>query len=123
MKVYVYIQQKPLKVKTYTSLTALYLANKSDLSVSKSTLEKYNFDSFDYVTSRVIISKTEPQTTGDIYRESLQKVVAELKDASSKAADSQKEWKKACELSQQQKDGYKKMLGDLDKEIDDLLNN
>jgi hypothetical protein len=68
MKVFVLIQQKPLKVTTYTSLTALYEANKSVLGVSKSTLDKYDFDSFDYVNSRIIISKTEPQTTGDVRR-------------------------------------------------------
>lgn len=68
MKVYVCILQRPLKVTTYTSLTALYEANRGVLRVSKSTLDKYDFDSFDYVTSRVIISKTQPQTTGDIRR-------------------------------------------------------
>jgi len=68
MKVFVFIQQKPLKITTYTSLTALYEANKNVLSVSKSTLDKYDFDRFDYVNNRIIISKTNPHTTGDIRR-------------------------------------------------------
>lgn len=66
MKVFVLILQKPLKVKTYTSLTALYEDNKEILNVSKSTLDKYPFDQFDYVNSQIIISKTETLTTGDV---------------------------------------------------------
>lgn len=66
MKVFVLILQKPLKVKTYTSLTALYEANKEVLNVSKSTLDKYPFDQFDYVNNRIVISKTTALTTGDV---------------------------------------------------------
>lgn len=66
MKVFVLILQKPLKVKTYTSLTALYEANKEVLNVSKSTLDKYQFDQFDYVNNRIVISKTTALTTGDV---------------------------------------------------------
>lgn len=66
MTVYVFIQQRPLKVTTYTSLVALYEANKSIIDVSKSTLYKWKFDSFNYVNSHYIIAKTESQSTGDI---------------------------------------------------------
>lgn len=66
MKVFVLILQKPLKVKTYTSLAALYEANKEALNVSKSTLDKYPFDQFDYVNNRIVISKTTALTTGDV---------------------------------------------------------
>lgn len=66
MKVFVLILQKPLKVKTYTSLTALYEANKEVLNVSKSTLDKYPFDPFDYVNNRIVISKTTALTTGGV---------------------------------------------------------
>jgi peptidoglycan/xylan/chitin deacetylase (PgdA/CDA1 family) len=66
MTVYVFIRQRPLKVTTYTSLAALYEANKSIIDVSRSTLYKWNFNSFDYVNSRFIIAKTESLSTGDI---------------------------------------------------------
>lgn len=70
MKVFVLIYQKPLKVKTYTSLTALYEDNTATkLGVSKSKLEKYDFDHFNYVSNLVIISKTETKGTGDVRRE------------------------------------------------------
>nr|DAE47096.1 MAG TPA: hypothetical protein [Caudoviricetes sp.] len=65
MKVYVLIKQKPLKVKTYTSLQALFEDN-DNLGVSKSKLDKWDFDKFDLVDSRFIISKTESLTTGDV---------------------------------------------------------
>lgn len=66
MKVFVLITQKPLKVKTYTSLTALYEDNREELNVSKGTLDRYPFDQFDYVNYKIIISKTEALTTGDV---------------------------------------------------------
>lgn len=66
MKVFVFIQQRPLKVSTYTSLTALYEANQSILCISKSTLDKWQFDSYNYVSSRYIIAKTESQSTGSV---------------------------------------------------------
>ena len=66
MKVFVFIQQKPLQIKTYTSLTALYEANKHALEVSKSKLDKYPFDQFDYVNHKIVISKTIALTTGDV---------------------------------------------------------
>ncbi len=70
MKVFTLIYQKPLKIKTYTSLTALYEDNTAvNLGVSKSTLEKYEFDRFNYVSNYVIISKTETKGTGDVRRE------------------------------------------------------
>lgn len=68
MNVYTLIQQRPLKVKTYTSLTALYEANKDIIRVSKSTLEKYGLDSRYFVDSRIIITKTTTQTSGDVRR-------------------------------------------------------
>lgn len=68
MKVFVLILQKPLRVKTYTSLTALIDNNNiSDLGASKSKLEKWNW-SFDYITHNVVISKTEALTAGDVRR-------------------------------------------------------
>lgn len=66
MTVYVFIRQKPLKVTTYTSLAALYEANKSVIGISKSTLDKWQFNSFDYVNSRYIIAKTKSRSTNDI---------------------------------------------------------
>lgn len=66
MKVFVLVQQKPLNIKTYTSLTALYEANKDILEVSKSKLDKYPFDQFDYVSHKIVISKTTALTTGDV---------------------------------------------------------
>ncbi|NDW19658.1 hypothetical protein D0T53_12160 [Dysgonomonas sp. 216] len=69
MKVYVLILQKPLKIKVYSSLTALIEDNEpSTLGASKSKLQKHDFDSFDYITSRIIISKKETLSTGDIRR-------------------------------------------------------
>jgi hypothetical protein len=64
MTVYVFIRQQPLKVTTYTSLAALYEANKSIIDVSISTLYKWKFDSYDYINSRYIISKTEACSVG-----------------------------------------------------------
>lgn len=67
MKVFVLILQKPLRIYTYTSLAALCEDhNLSDLSVSKSTLEKYPFDKFNFENGRVIISKTYTKSTGDV---------------------------------------------------------
>lgn len=69
--VYVIIYQKPLQIKVYSSLTALFEDN--DLSVigaSKSKLQKWSFNQFDYITHKVIISKREPLTTGDVRRQS-----------------------------------------------------
>ncbi|MDR1504671.1 MAG: hypothetical protein LBT43_19655 [Prevotella sp.] len=65
MKIFVFIEQRPLKVTTYTSLAALYKINKSIIGVSKSTLYKWQFDSYNYVNSRYIIAKTKSQSTGD----------------------------------------------------------
>jgi hypothetical protein len=72
MTVYVFIRQRPLKVTTYTSLAALYEANKSIIEISKSTLYKWNFNSFDYITSRFIIAKTKSQSTGYVKKENIQ---------------------------------------------------
>ncbi|MDR1883765.1 MAG: hypothetical protein LBR26_13415 [Prevotella sp.] len=66
MKIFVFISQRPLGVSTYTSLTALFEANKTILGISKSTLDKWPFDSFNYITSRYIIAKTESRSTGDV---------------------------------------------------------
>lgn len=66
MKIFVLVKQRPLRVKTYTSLTALYEDN-NDLRVSKSKLEKWDF-TFDYIDTRYIISKTYSQSTGDVRR-------------------------------------------------------
>ncbi len=68
MKVFVLILQKPLKVLSYTSLSALYNDNKAIIDVSKSTLDHHDFDRFHYLSNRFIIAKTDTQTTGDIKR-------------------------------------------------------
>ena len=68
MKVFVFIKQKPLKITTYTSLTALYEANKSLIPVSKSKLDKDDLAAFPYTDSRIIIAKTETQSSGDVRR-------------------------------------------------------
>lgn len=68
MKVYVLILQKPLRVKSYTSLVALIEDNNiEDLGASKSKLEKWNW-SFDYIAHKVVISQTEALTAGDVRR-------------------------------------------------------
>lgn len=68
MKVYVLILQKPLRVKSYTSLVALIEDNNiEDLGASKSKLEKWNW-SFDYIAHNVVISQTEALTAGDVRR-------------------------------------------------------
>jgi hypothetical protein len=73
MKIYVLIHQKPLEVKTYSSLRALIEDNDvSAIGASRSKLEKFPFDRFDYVNSRYIISRSEPKTTGDVRRKSIQ---------------------------------------------------
>lgn len=84
MKVFVFIQQKPLKIKTYTSLTALYEANRSLISVSKSKLDKDDLVAFPYTDSRIIIAQSETQSSGDVrrsqyYTQSLDKFKANLK--------------------------------------------
>ncbi len=89
MKVFVFIQQNPLKIATYTSLTALYEANRSVLRISKSTLDKYDFDAFPFITSRIIIAKTETQSTGDVRR-----IIQEEYQKTFEA--SRGEWKKAA---------------------------
>ena len=67
--VYVLIFQKPLKILVYSSLVALIEDNDIEaLGASKSKLEKWKFDQFDYVTYKVIISKRKPQTSGDVRR-------------------------------------------------------
>lgn len=69
MKIYTLIYQKPLRIKTYSSLTALCEDNTSDqLGISKATLDRYDFDNYLYVSSRVIISKSKPLSAGDVRR-------------------------------------------------------
>jgi len=67
MKVFVLIYQKPLKIKVYSSLVALIEDNNLDkIGASRSKLEKHPFNNFDYVTSKVIISKKETLSAGDV---------------------------------------------------------
>lgn len=68
MKVFVLIYQRPLRIKVYSSLTALI---DDDLGASRSKLEKHPFNNFDYVTHKVIISKKETLSTGDIRNKKL----------------------------------------------------
>lgn len=67
MKVFVLIYQKPLKIKVYSSLVALIEDNNiDDLGASRSKLEKHPFNNFDYVTHKVIISKQNTLSSGDV---------------------------------------------------------
>lgn len=69
MKIYTLIYQKPLRVKTYSSLVALFEDNSIEqLGVSKSKLDRFDFDSTYYVSSRVIITRSRPLSAGDIRR-------------------------------------------------------
>lgn len=68
MKVFIFIQQKPLRITSYTSLTALYKDNKTIINVSKSTLDHHDFERFNYLSNRFIIAKTSTQSTGDVKR-------------------------------------------------------
>ncbi len=69
MIVYTLIKQKPLNIKTYTSLVALIEDNNLDeIGASRSKLEKYDFNRFSFINSKFIISKSEPQTAGDVSR-------------------------------------------------------
>lgn len=69
MKVFVLIYQKPLKIRVYSSLVALIKDNNlDDLGASKSKLEKHPFNNFDYVIHKVIISKKETLSAGDVRR-------------------------------------------------------
>lgn len=69
MKVYVLIKQRPLKIQTYSSLVALIEDNDLDeIGASRSKLEKYPFDSFDYVSNRIVISRSETLSAGDVRR-------------------------------------------------------
>ncbi|MFC4673615.1 hypothetical protein [Dysgonomonas termitidis] len=63
------------------------------MRVSKSTLDKYDFDAFPFITSRIIIAKTETQTTGDVRR-----IVQEEYQKTFEAGEASRgEWKKATE--------------------------
>lgn len=69
MKIYTLIYQKPLRVKTYSSLVALFEDNSSEqLGVSKYKLDRFDFDSTYYVSSKVIITKSIPLSSGDVRR-------------------------------------------------------
>lgn len=69
MKVYVLIQQKPLKIKVYSSLVALIEDNDINiLRASRSKLEKHPFDNYDYIAHNIIISKRQTQSSGDVRR-------------------------------------------------------
>ena len=69
MKVFVLIYQRPLSIKVYSSLVALIEDNSLDeIGASKSKLEKHPFNDFDYVTHKVIISKKQTLSSGDVRR-------------------------------------------------------
>lgn len=69
MKVYTLIYQKPLRVKTYSSLVALFEDNSPEqLGVSKYKLDRFDFDSTYYVSTRVIITRSVPLSSGDVRR-------------------------------------------------------
>lgn len=67
-KAYVLIYQKPLEIKLYSSLTALYLDNPLEkLGVCQSTLEKWRFKVFnDFKTDKIIISYRNVSSAIDI---------------------------------------------------------
>lgn len=64
--IYILILQKPLRIKAYSSLTALYEDNGSEvLKASKSKLEKWDWN-FNYIAYNVVISRTNALTAGDV---------------------------------------------------------
>lgn len=72
MKIYTLIFQKPLRVKTYSSLVALFEDNTPEqLGVSKAKLDRFDFDSTYYVSSRIIITRSVPLSAGDARRKKL----------------------------------------------------
>ncbi|QIK56058.1 hypothetical protein G7051_17510 [Dysgonomonas sp. HDW5B] len=72
-KVYILILQKPLVIKTYTSLVALIEDNTNiDLGASRSKLVKFDFGKFNYVNNRVIISYKTALSSGDVRRKKLE---------------------------------------------------
>ncbi|OJU55678.1 MAG: hypothetical protein BGN96_15505 [Bacteroidales bacterium 45-6] len=72
MKVFVLIYQRPLLVKTYSSLSALIEDNDLDeIGASRSKLEKYPFNKFNYVSNRAIIIKSQTLTAGDVRKQKL----------------------------------------------------
>lgn len=67
--VYVRIFQKPLNIKVYSSLTALIEDNDLQaIGASESKLRKHKFAQYDYITHKVIISRREALTSGDVRR-------------------------------------------------------
>lgn len=69
MKVFVVIFSKPLRIKVYSSLAAVFEAYTSEqLGVSRGTLDRWNFN-FNYVNSKVVISKNYTQTANDVRAE------------------------------------------------------
>lgn len=72
-KVYILILQKPLVIKTYTSLVALIEDNTNiDLGASRSKLVKFDFGKFNYVNNKVIISYKTALSSGDVRRKKLE---------------------------------------------------
>ena len=66
--VYVLIYQRPLKIQVYSSLVALFEDNDiNELGVSKSKLDKWDWN-FNYTSLKVIISKRETLSSGDVRR-------------------------------------------------------
>jgi hypothetical protein len=91
MKVFVLIYQKPLKIRVYSSLVALIEDNDlDDLGASKSKLEKWDWN-FDYVTHRIVISKKETLSAGDI-RKFNQIVKDEFDDSYNKGSEQKDSW-------------------------------
>jgi len=89
MKVFVLVYQKPLKIKVYSSLVALMEDNNlDDLGASRSKLEKHPFNNYDYITHKVIISKKETLSAGDV-RKLVQK---ECDEAYSKGMEQKGAW-------------------------------
>lgn len=66
--VYILILQNPLRIQPYSSLTALFEDNGSEvLQASLSKLQKWNWD-FNYIVHNVVISKRMTLSPGDVRR-------------------------------------------------------
>ncbi|TFD93008.1 hypothetical protein E2605_18005 [Dysgonomonas capnocytophagoides] len=66
--IYILILQNPLRVQPYSSLTALFEDNGTEvLQSSLSKLQKWDWR-FNYIAHNVVISKRETLSTGDVRR-------------------------------------------------------
>lgn len=79
--VYVLTFEKPFQVKVYSSLVALMEDNDLQaIGASKSKLEKWDFNTFDYVSYKVFISKRKALTSGDVRRNKAKRTETQAAD-------------------------------------------